>query len=999
MKNRKVLIVLLFLFIISLFALYSESLDDQSLQILLLTQELESATPKELEQRLRYLNLPLDSDQSVMRNQLLEYYGLHSSTKRDEHIYEDTFHIESTDRLFVYGDPVQTVVFAGKVQLSFEQEHHILLSANYIALDLQKRVLSALGDVTLIEDEDIIEGELLFFDIANNNILFQQGVLRLERVVGEKKQPIQFITTAERLSTTADPYIMSFHRPFMTTSEDDAYVSINTKDLHLLEGGDIFATNVKISLGRIPLLWLPILYYPGQRFVFNPSFGIDSERGLFFSTTIELYGTYPNIEADETLSFASLLRNEDHEELYADGMVYTKRAQLSPLQTWAQKSESYFALFFDAYERRGVFGGFETHNSLLQNRFVIDAFGGVALSGIDAQNSSYRYQIDPIRFGFKNKSEFNGKHLKLAFSGEMYSDPLFVKEYRNRLTYFSLSALMNDFTMKEDYRSDIPTIRWLLSGRYTIPMGIFSPFIESLNIEQLHASVNWDAKKLSDNSGGGYEIESITFPDLIATAKGKLIRLSHTDTKPSSTERPLDSILSDIAIDPLYRSANTQANKRANQYTYDLSYAIRQSYIGSETLLPITQKEISHYARSSGNITSRGNIGPQFLTFSSKVEPLFIYRNQSQGESTQLTFTQIHDASSSFLGLSYGLTHRFFHQTESYDHISSGGMLAFDDSSVSRHFIQWQYSLGFGEHVIRPSMRIQLPPKELTITPKLTYLFRHLRLSASHALKQEHQGNVIHDDTIITFEYKDDSLIDTKQTLTYRWSMYEPSVSPLDPLNIESQLALSLGHKYAQLSEHVTYDFATKSITQLSLSASVPWASMSVQGSGPIDAFQFDILDSSLYIDTVTYTWWKHRISLSLFFDVNYRHSFWDKGSSLFSFKTHLLFSIAEFIDLDISLSSVNRGFHRYENFSDVFGDLLASFDLFGSGQKESQFTMESIEVDLIHYMRDWDLHCKYQASVVLSDSEWKWSPKFTIFVQWKIIPEMKVDREYDLTL
>jgi hypothetical protein len=73
----------------------------------------------------------------------------------------------------------------------------------------------------------------------------------------------------------------------------------------------------------------------------------------------------------------------------------------------------------------------------------------------------------------------------------------------------------------------------------------------------------------------------------------------------------------------------------------------------------------------------------------------------------------------------------------------------------------------------------------------------------------------------------------------------------------------------------------------------------------------------------------------------------------------------------------------------------MESFDFFGSGRKSTHFNMESISFEVVHYMEDWDLHCKYTGSVVLSDSKWIWTPVFTIYLQWKAIPEIKFDETF----
>ncbi len=140
-----------------------------------------------------------------------------------------------------------------------------------------------------------------------------------------------------------------------------------------------------------------------------------------------------------------------------------------------------------------------------------------------------------------------------------------------------------------------------------------------------------------------------------------------------------------------------------------------------------------------------------------------------------------------------------------------------------------------------------------------------------------------------------------------------------------------------------------------------------------------------------------NRIDLGLELITSFYYSFQDPSATNLRLTAGMHFTIAEFLDLKLSLTSVNKGFSTYSSFSDVLDDLLKSFDFFGNGRYSTQFNMESVSLELTHYMDDWDLHCKYTGSVVLSNMEWLWKPVFTVFLQWKSIPEIKVDKRFDL--
>ena len=59
---------------------------------------------------------------------------------------------------------------------------------------------------------------------------------------------------------------------------------------------------------------------------------------------------------------------------------------------------------------------------------------------------------------------------------------------------------------------------------------------------------------------------------------------------------------------------------------------------------------------------------------------------------------------------------------------------------------------------------------------------------------------------------------------------------------------------------------------------------------------------------------------------------------------------------------------------------------------------MDSVSVELVHYMSDWDFYCKYSASIVSSRQGYEWVPTVSFYLKWKTIPDLKVDENYRKT-
>ena len=121
--------------------------------------------------------------------------------------------------------------------------------------------------------------------------------------------------------------------------------------------------------------------------------------------------------------------------------------------------------------------------------------------------------------------------------------------------------------------------------------------------------------------------------------------------------------------------------------------------------------------------------------------------------------------------------------------------------------------------------------------------------------------------------------------------------------------------------------------------------------------------------------------------------------TSMFTFTPSITFSIAEFLDFTFSFSSSNNAFYDYVTsgnfFGEFFADLGRSFDFFGDGRYNTNFVMSEARLDVVHYMDDWDLHCSYAAYIELNDDIYEFVPEFSVYLSWKIMPDLKIDQQW----
>jgi len=149
---------------------------------------------------------------------------------------------------------------------------------------------------------------------------------------------------------------------------------------------------------------------------------------------------------------------------------------------------------------------------------------------------------------------------------------------------------------------------------------------------------------------------------------------------------------------------------------------------------------------------------------------------------------------------------------------------------------------------------------------------------------------------------------------------------------------------------------------------------------------------------------WKNRIGFEGSFESNFSYDFNNKYATSLSTGIKFSFAISKFLDLSLTVSSVNNGFYRYYDeqtdtfvFSRLWKDFLNSLDIFGDGIRQTQFTLNSIKISLVHYMSDWNLYADFKAEMKsVSGGKKAWSPELTVYVQWNEIPELKIKNKLD---
>jgi hypothetical protein len=1002
-------------------------------RILLLTDEIETSTISELVRRLTALQLDETGDIDTLKNRLYDYYGITKSELDSEEISAKTdyiLEIIKSDRMLAVKGPVPYVLLQGSVEIGFllqSEEVPRELQADRILLDLDNKQLSAMGNVIFRDEKGTtlqqVQGEIvsIYWDIGN--IRISEGSTSMLRKNSDGDD-VEFFTMGDTVTYFGDQGSVLFENGLITTNQEHQYFSISAEKLLLIDGGDMFIKQAWISIGRVPLLWIPILYYPGQTFIFNPAFGFDLDKGLFFSSTTEIYGTYEKIEKSDESSFTTLLSSGDTGERVKNGWIYTTSPQDydggSSLEKWARSSGSYLTLLVDAYQNTGTFIGLDTLNFFKSKQYSFGLTAGLAFMGNLVPLSGV-YDIPSVRYLFDGKFTIKTSFADVSLSLPIYSDPKVKLDYANRLTSFSIGSLTGEQDFPDTFRSDITSYTWNLDGSFTFGVSSLNPFVSSLKISRLSASANWKALPLSANMGPGYTLSSMTIPDFNATIAGKLFSLKIPLMQRSV---PLDNTIEkndfptvpestwgyeEFGIDPLYTAPVSakplkQATNQKN-HSLDLSYSLNQATTNTYQLENLQSTGESLYTKTQGTITLSGSIAPSWFDFSQELVPLFTFSDKDATQDLRFSMQSITKTSIPFLGLSYTLSARVYafnseSSTANPIPVQTEEWGSWDTKTISIHQLAITTPIPIGQGTLTASLTGVLPPLKVSLTPKIQYRQGKTNTSISYRLSDNGDGGLSGDLLSHAYSYNDPNGVTFSIISYYDTSYLFTSVTPIftwSPFSTKLDGTIRFFDKYLRISQKIDYIAKNNAFNALESSVTIPWLSLSLLSSGTVGQVKPRSMNISTQINGYSKFWWKNRINLGLDLLSTFHYNFIDDTSTNLRIKAGISFSIAEFLSLKLSITSVNKGFSQYTDFSSMLQDLIKSFDFFGTGRTSTQFNMESVSFELIHYMEDWDLHCKYTGSVVLSNMEWVWSPVFTVFLQWKSIPELKVDKRFDL--
>ena len=956
---------------------------------------------------LRGIDTSLSDDR--IRNELYKAEGLEAVSEREDEEGTYSVLIEGADYL---SSSQGVITLRGNASLSFSKgDDETIMSSDEVVIDTSSSLIVALGNVNFSSQGENnaqrIDADIVSFYWEKGNLVVENASTLNERKNSEGED-VNVYSVGERL-TYFDNGSAIYEDGYIASSDDDPLSSISASRITMLPGSDMLIENAVLNIGRLPIFYFPFFFFPGSRITGNPSFGFTSTRGAFLNTTFEIFGHSQLIDNSDSSSFASIFSDVDESDnLVPRGSYYTTDQDLSALESWADASESHMAVMADAYQETGLHLGLDTRINLFDKSLGFDSFSGVALTYTNnANESNFRYYSE-------NSLSYSFSGLSLLLSYPVYSDSNVLVDFGNRITSFSIESLFfQSPSFPSTYSSAITSFSRIAELKYSLPSSLRSDYLSSLSISRLRAEsrYSWDSRNHK------YVIDYIDLPKLTASASGSFFNFEYEDKGEDDEELDeaelfllSDPLLYDVFHEDLIREGHAGA-----AYSIGMGYSINQDLENNLEYSDGEQSSSSLSSTSSLRLTTELDLGDYFL-LRSIITPSYTYEKEEDDEdlswSDEFLLTNTIEAEIPYIGLKYSLTNRAYeHERMFSDEMleTTDSLWRFDKDHVSTHSISLSKTFSTAAGDFTPSISYTLYPLTGSLTPSLSYRYGDFATSFSYRFQndEENDGAFLSDLIKLSLAYNGTNVI-ASSSFSYQSADYDKNAF-FRPLEISSQFSLRTSDKAYSITEQLEwkgYDSASgleNYVSSLKTILSVPYFTCYVDFTGPFSSLSLDTVNASIKADDILIRGWKNRIYLSLGLSSTLNLDIQNIAASSFTITPSIIFSIAEFLDFRLSFTSSNNNFASYQDergkfsLSELFNDLVRSFDFFGEGRYNTNFNMSQINLEVVHYMQDWALHCNYSSSVVLSDDVYRFVPQFSIYLSWNTFPDLKIDESWEM--
>jgi len=466
-----------------------------------------------------------------------------------------------------YTDPdvnEKYVLLRGDVVIEVRDETNATLQvikAATVTYNQTKKTVSAEGNVTYTLTRggktDTFTGARLAFDLESSQAVFYDG--RTTRTITKGGKDVSYTFKGQTISRMQNDTVILDEGSF-TSSEnaDDPLYSVHASKVWILGPGEWAIQNAVLMIGRVPIMYLPGFFLPGDDFFFNPNIGYRNREGSFLQTTTYLMGR----KAKQDTPFGFLQLNESGDAGYnleLNGLFLRK----VPVSTPIPDKGKTLKLMADAYSRLGFLAGldgdfsplatFRTSLGLSRSIFLdpttnlytpyLPFFASGPYSvGQEFWNSSSVFGATiPLRFGLEGTFKSTGDIYAVSADFQYFSDPSFTSDFYTRSEAGIISTVLTPPTATGAVTPQQANLSWDFTSRLDFTKAVGLPFVKSFTMPNFDMKFTWQSRDApapydtyplsADPARTFYLPASLTLPNVSLSISGDILSIS-TAAKP-----------------------------------------------------------------------------------------------------------------------------------------------------------------------------------------------------------------------------------------------------------------------------------------------------------------------------------------------------------------------------------------------------------------------------------------------------------------------------------
>ena len=473
-----------------------------------LEMEIKTSTLSELAAWCRTLGLSEGGTREELSKRLKEHFSLHEPNSNGDDKRKIII-IESSQASEYFTIDVIDEDYArlkGDVKISLkdgDKTHKI--SADEILFNRTRNIITASGHVMYEKTEsdktETFRGKSITVNIDNWSSVFLDGSSTMEN------EGSSYLFSGSVISRS-DQEVTVLSKAMITNGTDDnAYWSIKASKLWLLPGSDFAIFNAVLSVGEIPVLYIPFFYFPADDVVFHPVIGYRSREGGFIQTTTYLIGQ-PKSDSSEKSTLSKIIGNSNNNEKELQGLFL--RATNRPITN--TNSTSLKALL-DYYVNLGAFIGLDLTvpktgilnqtglslgigftRTIAETSFGYSPYAPNYDGTFDWNNSNFLSLDVPFRYRIKFSSGITMKYGSLSWDIPYYSDRYVDRDFTNNraesMDWMNMMQQGASFR-EESTDSELSNYNWHMSGSLNPSMTKLSPFISNFSISSISTTLSF----------------------------------------------------------------------------------------------------------------------------------------------------------------------------------------------------------------------------------------------------------------------------------------------------------------------------------------------------------------------------------------------------------------------------------------------------------------------------------------------------------------------------